>query len=227
MALVLPRVLGYASDPARLRAILVGANPLTILLAEVLKKSGRTVVGVDGVSWRLDPWRTLGLATVCGDARDVTTYENAGVERDSLVIAATTNDELNLLVADLVHAEFGVEHPVVALQIPPEDFGRRSRGWLDLLGGQGVDVARWIRRLEGGTAVTVEIDLGEDGGAHRVRESLREFGDQIVPLVVWNEGAPSFRFKLETLENGSTVVLLVEKGPALERLENGRQGEIG
>jgi NhaP-type Na+/H+ or K+/H+ antiporter len=219
MAIILPRVLGYASDPGRLRMVLVGANALTVLLAEVLKRSGRTVVGIDGVSWRLDPWRASGVTTVVGDARDSTTYEEAGVERDSLVIAATTNDELNLLVADLVHSEFGVEHPVVALKIPPEDFGRRSRGWLDLLGGQGVEVAQWIRRLESETAVTVEVDLGEDGVAHQVRESIREFGDQIVPLVVWKDGAPSFRFSLEAPESGSTVVLLCKKGPALKRLD--------
>ncbi len=219
MAITLPRALGYASDPARLRAVFVGANPLTELLAHVLKKSGRTVVGIDGVSWRLEPWRAMGVATVCGDARDSTTYEEAGVERDSLVIAATTNDELNLLVADMVHSEFGVEYPVVALQVPPEDIGRRSRAWMDLFGGQGVDVARWIRRLESDTAVTVEVDLAEDGTAHTMRELTREFDQQILPMVAWHDGDPSFRISLDSPDPGTTLVLLVEKGPALERLE--------
>ena len=219
MAIGLPRVLGYASDPARLRAVFVGANAMTELLAQGLKKSGRTVVAIDGVSWRLDPLRASGVSTVCGDARDSTTYEEAGVERDSLVIAATTNDELNLLVADLVHSEFGVEHPVVALQVPPEDVGRRSRAWMDLFGGQGVDVARWIRRLESERAVTVEVDLAEDGMAHNMRELAREFEQQILPLVAWHDGDPSFRVSLDSPEPGTTLVLLVEKGPALERLE--------
>ncbi|MEN8163845.1 MAG: cation:proton antiporter [Acidobacteriota bacterium] len=219
MAIALPQVLGYASDPARLRAVLVGANPLTELLAQGLKKCGRTVVAIDGVSWRLDPMRASGISTVCGDARDSTTYEEAGVERDSLVIAATTNDELNLLVADLVHSEFGVEHPVVALQTPPEDVGRRSRGWIDLFGGQGTDVARWIRRLERESAVTVEVEMDGDETVHKVRELLREFDQHILPLVVWNECEPNFRFSLDNPEPGSNLVLLVEKGPALERLE--------
>lgn len=220
MAIGLPRVLGYASDPARLRAVFVGANPMTVLLAQGLKKSGRTVVAIDGVSWRLDPLRASGVSTVCGDARDSTTYEEAGVERDSLVIAATTNDELNILVADLVHSEFGVEHPVVALQAPPEDVGRRSRAWMDLFGGQGVDIARWIRRLESETAVTVEIDLADDGMVHNMRELGREFEQQILPLVAWHDGDPSFRISLDAPEPGTTLVLLVEKGPALERLED-------
>lgn len=219
MAVVLPRVLGYASDPARRRAVLVGANPLTEMLGNILKKSGRTVVGIDGVCWRLDPLRATGMATVCGDARDSITYEEAGVERDSLVIAATTNDELNLLVADLVHSEFGVEHPVVALQVPPEDFGRRSRGWIDLFGGRGVDVARWVRRLERESAVVMEIDLDQDGMANTLRELGREDDQQVIALVAWNDGEPSFQFSLDAPEPGTTLVLLVEKGPALERLE--------
>lgn len=220
MAVVLPRVLGYSSDPARRRAVLVGANPLTEILGNIVKESGRTVVGIDGVCWRLDPLRATGITTVCGDARDSTTYEEAGVERDSLVIAATTNDELNLLVADLVHAEFGVEHPVVALQVPPEDFGRRSRSWIDLFAGQGVDVARWVRRLERESAVVREIGLDQEGTANTLRELWREFDQQLIALVAWKDGEPNFHFSLEALESGTTLVLLVEKGPALERLED-------
>lgn len=219
MALVLPRLLGYASDTGRLRTVLIGANPVTEMLAAVLKRSGRTIVGVDGVSWRLDPMRKAGITTVCGDARDSTTYEEAGVERDSLVITATTNDELNLLVADLVHTEFGVEHPVVALHVPPEDFGRRSRGWMDLLGGQGVDIARWIRLIESDSAVTLDVDLSTEDLARQLRELTKEFEQQIFPLVGWDDGESTFQVSRDTPEPGTTLTLLVEKGPALEKLE--------
>jgi NhaP-type Na+/H+ and K+/H+ antiporter len=126
-ALVLPRILGYTADPARRRAVVVGANALTQTLARILTDNGRTTITVDAVAWRLDRFRKAGLRTVVGDARDVVTYEEAGVERDSLVVVATTNDELNLLVAELARTEFGVEHPVVAMQRPPDDLGRRSR----------------------------------------------------------------------------------------------------
>ena len=219
MAVVLPRVLGYASDPQRLRAVLVGANPLTLLIAGILERSGRTVVVIDGVRWRLDPFRAAELTTVCGDARDSTTYEEAGVERDSLVLSATTNDELNILVADMVHSEFGVEHPVVALHVPPEDFGRRSRGWMDLLGGRGIDVARWNRRIEDGSTTTVEITLNDEATAVRFRDLLQDF-DQAVPLLSFRGNQPTFRVPTENAEAGTTVVLLAENGPSLEKIEN-------
>ena len=125
--LVLPRVLGYTDDPARRKAVLVGANALSETLARLLSSAGRTTVAIDASSWRLDRFRTAGLPIVVGDARDAATYEEAGVERDSLVIAMTTNDELNLLVAEMVHSEFGVEHPVVAIQQPPCHVALRRR----------------------------------------------------------------------------------------------------
>lgn len=219
VAIAVPRLMGYAQDTKRLRAVLVGANPLSGILAATLKRSGRTVVAIDSVPWRLDGLRANGFPTVCGDARDSTTYEEAGVERDSLVVAVTTNDELNLLVSDLVHAEFGVEHPIAALTSPPEDFGRRSRSWTDLLGAQDVDVARWNRRIEAERVAVVDIDLDPDGIGHRLKELDREFENQMLPIVSWNGGQPSFRIQFDPGESGTTLTMLVETGPALERLE--------
>ncbi|HEX2162745.1 MAG TPA: cation:proton antiporter, partial [Thermoanaerobaculia bacterium] len=123
MAVVLPRLLGWTRDPSRRLTVLVGANALTQELAAALTGEGRRVVAVDAVGWKLEPFRSAGVQTVRGDARDASTYEEAGVERDTHVVALTTNDELNLIVAELVRGEFGVEHPVVALQRPPEELG--------------------------------------------------------------------------------------------------------
>ncbi len=78
--------------------VLVGANAVTEAIAREVVSQNRTTVIVDGVSWRLDRFRSGGLMTVVGDARDAVTFEEAGLERDSVVVATTTNDELNLLV---------------------------------------------------------------------------------------------------------------------------------
>ena len=75
---------------------------------------------VDSSWWRLDRFKTLGIATFRGDTRAATANEEAGVERDSLVVTVPTNDKLNLLAADLVHSEFGVERPGVALHSLPD-----------------------------------------------------------------------------------------------------------
>jgi hypothetical protein len=213
MAVVLPRALGYVNDPSRRRAVLVGANKLTELLAHQLQRNQRAVVVVDAVPWRLESFKTKGFQTVTGDARDAATYEQAGVERDTVVVAATPNDELNLLVADLVHAEFGVEHPVAALGHVPEDFRTRSRAWLDLLTGAEVDVGSWLSRLERGDASVVEVRLASDERRGQLRELRKEHPAGWVRLMSWTAEQPAFDG-----ESADAVVLLATDGPALAAL---------
>ena len=220
MAIVLPRVLGYVDDPSRRRAVLVGANRLSEVIGEVIARTGRSVTVVDSVPWRMDRSRDRGFHTVQGDARDVSTYEEAGVERDTLLVAATTNDELNLLVAELVHQEFGVEHPVVTLQTPPEEFGTRSRAWIDLLGGRGVDIPGWIRRLDAGQEIhMVDIEMGDEEAVKTVRDLHRRWPKEVLALCGWQGSEVTFRLTGERWEDHARLTLLVTSGRPLEFLQ--------
>ncbi len=218
-ALGLPAVLGYTREPGRRRIVLLGANVLAEVIAGPLAATGRTVVVVDGTCWRLDRFRKKGLEVVCGDAREAATWEEAGVERDTIVLCLTTNDELNLLAAETVRREFGVEHPVVALQRPPEDMGRLSRAWLDLLGAGPVDLPEWLRRLESGDADLVELAVADDRVLATVREAEREAAGSLLRLFATVDGEPRFRFSLEGGFRGG-LVLLVAGGRAAELLES-------
>lgn len=226
MAVLLPRALGWTSDPSRRLTVLVGANPLAEELAAALVAEGRRVVVVDAVGAKLEPLRRGDVQTVRGDARDSSTYEQAGVERDTSVVALTTNDELNLIVAELVRGEFGVEHPVVALQRPPEELGRLRRAWVDVLGGRGVDVPRWVRDLENGRAAAVTLPL-DDEEARRVAAELIDPAEEEALFVCgWSGGTPSFARPLEGLDRLDRVTLLARTGPAREALEEAlRLGE--
>ncbi len=207
-ALLAPRMLGFTKDPARRRVVLLAANPLSEALVPVLRRLGRAVTVVDGTCWRLDRFRNLaGVAVVCGDAREALTWDEAGVERDTQVMCVSTNDELNLLAAEEVRAEFGVEHPVAALQHPPDDLGRRSRAWLDLLGGDAMDVPVWLRRLESTEAEIMELELGGDAALTAVREVEREAGEMLVKLFLWKDGELTFDVSLDGPPAGTLVVL--------------------
>ncbi len=218
VAVAAPRLLGFTSDPERRRAVLVGAHALTEAIAKILAASGRMTVVVDGVPWRLERFRNSGIATVCGDARDAVTYEEAGVERDSLVVSATTNDELNLLVAELVHTEFGVEHPVVAIQRPPDELGRRSRAWLDLLGGRSIDVSKWNRRIENGQAHEMRIDATVEEVAALLRQIEREHPAGVVRLAGFENGEPTLRVGDGDAREFKHLDVLVAEGRAWEAL---------
>ena len=226
MALALPRMLGFTKDPARRRVVLLAANSLTEALASVLGRLGRTVAVVDGTCWRLDSFRKLGVEVVCGDAREALTWDEAGVERDTRVLCLSTNDELNLLAAEEVRTEFGVEHPVVALQRPPDDLGKRSRAWLDLLDGGPTDVPGWVRRLESGEAELMELDLGSDEALATLREAEREAGVMWVKLFLWKDDELSFTVSLDG-PPGGTLVVLAASGRAVELLSPLRAASEG
>ena len=215
-AVALPRTLGFADDPKRRRTVLVGANPVTAALAEALLEHGRQVVVVDTVGPKLRPLRELGVQTVRGDARDASTYEAAGVERDTQVVALTTNDELNLLVGELVRDEFGVAHPVVAMQQPSEEFGRLRRAWMDLLGGRGVQIERAMRDLEAGRAALVEIDPRLPVALEELRDRLDDDDEnaRAVVLCGWASGQPAFRWQPDELERFEAVTLLAPAAAA-------------
>ena len=219
MAVVVPRALGYLDDPTRRRVVLVGANRLSEVIGDLLRRTGRSLVVVDAVAWRLDRFRDRGDTVVVGDAREAVTYEEAGLERDSVLVAASTNDELNLLVAELGHGEFGVEHPVVALNQPPDELGSRSRAWLDLLGGRGFEVAGWIRRLESGQGRLLEVELGDDEPLTAVRDAQRRWPTDILTLCGWKGSEVSFEVAGDKLPALDAVTLLVTEGKPLEFLQ--------
>jgi hypothetical protein len=158
------------------------------------------------------------LQTGRGDARDAATYEAAGVERDTQVVALTTNDELNLLVGELVRDEFGVEHPVVAMQQPSEEFGRLRRAWMDLLGGRGVQVEPAMHDLESGRAAVVEVDPCRPGALDELRDRLDDGGgERAVVLCGWAAGQPAFRWQPEELGRFEAVTVLAP-APAAQAL---------
>jgi Trk K+ transport system NAD-binding subunit len=154
-----------------------------------------------------------------GDARDAATYEEAGVERDSLILAATTNDELNLLVAELVHAEFGVEHPVVAIQQPPEELGRRSRAWIDVFGGRAVDVPRWIRSIENHQVREMVIDPRSEEALAALRAVEKEHSGGVLRLMGMQRGEPDLHVHDDQIQQLDTLTVLVRDGQPHKMLE--------
>jgi hypothetical protein len=216
MALLLPRAMGYTKDPRRRLIVLVGAHAVGAALGRALKDRGREVVVVDSSAAKLEPLLAEGLTTIRGDARDAATFEQAGVQRDTQVVALTTNDELNLLVAELVRGEFAVEHPVVALQRVSEEFGTVRRAWTDLLGGRAIDLPAWIHRLESGEGRLVTLDLGRPGALDAARRMVAAGEDGRAPLVAWRNGLPAFRLRPERLEDFEELSVLAPE-PELAR----------
>ncbi len=204
---ILPRILGYADDPSRRRIVLIGAHPLSSALAERLAAGGYLVSLVDAVAAKLQAYAGPQTSAVRGDARDAATYEEAGLERDGMVVAMTPNDDLNVLTAELARDEFGVEHPAVVLKRLHSDFGALRRAFMDLVGGQEIDVGAWNEALESGAAEVRDWYPGESGPG--LREVLRQHPGEVVALCAFEDGRPVFGSR--DWEKQSHLVLLATR----------------
>jgi hypothetical protein len=206
VAAFLPRMLGYANDPSRRRILLVGSHPLSATFGALLAKNGFFVTVIDGVADKLKSLRAAGLNAVRGDARDAATYDEGGVERDGLVVAMTPNDALNLLAAELVRDEFGVEHPAVILRQPSSELGSKRRAWLDLVGGTEFDLNRWNKALEAGKATIADWVPTSKEEKARLRSLLRQDADKCIVLCAWRNGRPHFNSKEWVSEERLTLL---------------------
>lgn len=196
MAKWLPRRLGYLDDPARRRLVLVGMNGLTMSLARMFRDMGWTVAIIDGVRKKLQPAREEGLVTICDDARDAVSYDKADVERDSVVIANTPNDELNLLIAELLRNEFGIEHPVVTQQRVSNEQGQIRHAWVDILGSTELDLSHWESGLRRGVMELRTLTSRPRLAERQELMSLAENQPQkLLILFGWKGGRPSFNLE--------------------------------
>lgn len=92
--------------------VVLGGGQLGVAVARRLLADGRSVTVVDDASEPED------VPSVRGDPDDVRTLEQAGLDEASMVLVAMPRDRQNLLVAQLVRTNFGVDDIFVLVRSP-------------------------------------------------------------------------------------------------------------
>jgi len=92
-----------------MRVIIVGGGQVGRELAKRLEDRGENVVIVEQDESTAESLRNAGFGTVIGDGTDTSVLENSGAENAKIVVAATGDDDTNLLVAQLSKTNFDVE----------------------------------------------------------------------------------------------------------------------
>jgi NhaP-type Na+/H+ or K+/H+ antiporter/voltage-gated potassium channel Kch len=147
------RLLGLESLRGR-RVIVVGAGPLALSLASVIRRYDRPVTVIDRNAELIDRARSLDVEAVAGNALDEPVLEAAGADEAESVVALTSNPEVNALAAHLAHDAFGVAAAYPSLADPTRG---ASSQLLERVGGRlafgrAVDVRSWDYALEHGGA---------------------------------------------------------------------------
>jgi trk system potassium uptake protein TrkA len=161
-----------------MRVAIAGAGNVGTYIAQDLSKDGHEVLLIEQNLDLVNRLRDqLDVEWFAGDACEVSNLHAAGVENVDVMVAATGDDEDNLVVSLLAKQEFAVPR-VVARVNHPKNHWLFNESWgvdvavstphlLTSLVEEAVSVGSLVRLLtfEGGGARLVEVTMAEDSPA--------------------------------------------------------------
>ncbi|MEJ8278022.1 potassium channel family protein [Pseudonocardia spirodelae] len=157
-----------------MRVAIAGAGAVGRSIALELVESGHRVMLIERELTHIDPNAVPEAEWVHADACELSMLEDAGIEGCDVVIAATGDDKVNLVVSLLAKTEFGVRRVVARVNDPRNEwlFGENwgvdvavsTPRLLAALVEEAVAVGDLVRllTLRQGQANLVEVTLPED-----------------------------------------------------------------
>jgi NhaP-type Na+/H+ or K+/H+ antiporter/Trk K+ transport system NAD-binding subunit len=105
----LARQIGDALGVTPMRTIIVGGGRVGLALATRLEQRGEFVVLIEEDEKPKRAAREAGVTVYEGDGTESDTLRAAGIDEAKIVVAATEDDNINLLVCQTARTKFGVE----------------------------------------------------------------------------------------------------------------------
>ena len=216
-------------DVIPMRVIIVGGGKVGRSLAERLEDRGENVVIVEELEDTVETARNEGYAVVWGDGTDTDVLREAGAANAKTVVAATGDDDANLLVAQLSSSKFDVDRVLARANNPDnveafEDLGVRTissalaTAWALDNQIERPALAHWMTDVgRAGDVQEVEVTCDEFVGK-TVREVGPELPDTCLIALVDRDGeveVPSADF---TIERGDRVTLLGKREAVREAM---------
>src|SRR5436853_1522478 len=168
-----------------MRVAIAGAGNVGLFLANDLAGAGHEVQLIEESSDVVQRSHAAeGVEWLVADACEVNSLRQAGLEKCDVVVAATGDDEDNLVISLLAKQEFGVPRVIARVNQPKNEWLFNENWGVDLsvstphlisaLVEEAVSVGRLVRILqfEGGNVQLVEVTLAQD--APVVDKAIRE-----------------------------------------------------
>ena len=178
----LARFIAEKLDVIPMRVIIVGGGQVGRALAERLEDRGENVVIIEKDESIVERARNEGFSVHMGDGTDTDVLRSAGVENAKTVVAATGNDDANLLVAQLTSSKFDVDRIIARANNPDnveafEDLGVRTIS-------SGMATAWAIdNQIERPAIAHWMTDIGRSGDVQEVEVTNKDFIGQSVDAV--------------------------------------------
>lgn len=215
----LARYVAQRLDVIPMRVIIVGGGRVGRALATRLEERGENVVIVEGDESQVETVRNAGYTVVSGDGTDMDVLRDAGAENAKTIVAATSDDDINLLVSQLADAHFDVEDVIARVNDPDnvqpfEDLGVQTIS-ASMATAWAIDnqierpaIANWMTDAsQFGDVQEVEV-TNEDLHGRPLREVGPELPEFCLIALVSRDGETIVPDAEYTIEAGDKVTLL-------------------
>ncbi|MGH3672007.1 MAG: potassium channel family protein [Pseudonocardiaceae bacterium] len=180
-----------------MRVTIAGAGAVGRSIAMELLEFGHQVMLIERDPDQLDPLQVENAEWILADACEVASLEEAGLEHSDVVIAATGDDKVNLVVSLLAKTEFAVRRVVARVNNPRNEW-LFTEAW-------GVDVAVSTPRM---LAAMVEeaVSVGDLVRLMTLRQGQANLVEVTLPPDTPLAGQPVRELRLPT--NAALVTIL-------------------
>jgi NhaP-type Na+/H+ or K+/H+ antiporter len=226
----LARQIAERLDVIPMRVIIVGGGTVGRALADRLEDRGENVVLVERDEAQVEAARNAGYTAHSGDGTDMEDLRAAGADNARTVIAATGDDDANLLVAQLVDSTFDTEQILARVNDPSnvdafEELGVRTVS-STLATAQELDnyierpaMANWMNEL-GEVGDVQEIEMTNES---MIGRSVQELGPELpgtsLIALIARDGDTSVPTAETVLEEGDRVTIIGDREDVREAME--------
>ncbi|GAB2762386.1 cation:proton antiporter [Salinimicrobium soli] len=198
------------NQETRKGTLILGANPLGLYLARHLKENEEVVI-VDSNRDLAENSRAQGFSTVTGNILKEETMESAEAFDTGTFIALTSNNEINLLAAQLAHDAFFVPRNIVL--VAPHQGGAGVE-LLDRIGASSMfatqtELAPWILKIDSGEVEEVTEEVEEKISTRTWLKQNRSEDSKFLPLLIIDQEGKKRPFHFhDEIEAGEKVLYL-------------------
>lgn len=228
---LLARFLGVAVDRPGNGAVIVGCNPLSLLIARMFQDAGESVVLIDTDAEACVQAEKDNIPVRVNSALDAGVLEEAGLASAGTFLAITNNGEVNAVIAQQAQDEFQPPHvlavfPETSSGLPSDNSnqGKSSKTSPLKIPLPVLPLKAWNNRLTEGTVRLGETVLRAKGALMQ-RAHLRALirSQDLMPLLIKREDQLWVSLTEDDWQAGDRIVYLLHdpKPKLLQRLSGG------
>jgi NhaP-type Na+/H+ or K+/H+ antiporter len=215
----LARQIADALGVSPMRTIIVGGGRVGRTLAERLENRGEFVVVIEHDEANLRLAREAGFTVHAGDGTETTVLREAGIEDAKMVVAATQNDNDNLLICQLAASKFDIGKVYARVNDPDnvDAFESLDVTAIDAPTATALAIdneierpalAHWMNELgEGHDVQEIEVTAG-DLVDKTIAELNAVLPDGCIVATVGRDGESHVPHADDTLQNGDSVTFI-------------------